>query len=77
LALTRSLTFLRIYGSGRDLLDFSDDDLKGPDLQLTAIQVKKLRREVQKLMAPPQHTRDDGSALDAHDMVRACMCWAI
>ena len=45
---------------GRDLLDFSDEDLKGSDLQLTAIQVKKLRRELQKLTAPPPLVSEDG-----------------
>jgi hypothetical protein len=47
---------------GRDLLDFSDDDLKGSDLALTAIQVKKLRRELQKLLAPPRMLSDDTAA---------------
>jgi hypothetical protein len=53
---------------GKDLLDFSDEDLKGDDLQLTAIQVKKLRRELQKLLAPPQLMGEDGSVgMEGHD----------
>jgi len=42
--------------SGKDLLDFSDEDLKGEDLQLTAIQVKKLRKELHKLLNPTQRS---------------------
>ena len=54
---------------GRDLLDFSDDDLKGSDLQLTAIQVKKLRRELQHLLAPPPMLGgDEGAGMDGHDV---------
>ena len=51
---------------GRDLIDCSDDDLKGPDLQLTAFQVKKLRRELHKIMSLPQLIIDDSAGLDGH-----------
>ena len=50
---------------GRDLIDCSDDDLKGPDLQLTAFQVKKLRRELHKTMNL-QLIIDDSAGLDGH-----------
>mmetsp|Transcript_49809 Transcript_49809/g.131076 ORF Transcript_49809/g.131076 Transcript_49809/m.131076 type:complete len:487 (+) Transcript_49809:75-1535(+) len=46
-------SFMRNGVSGKDLLDFTDEDLKGEDLQLTGIQVKKLRKEIEKLQTPP------------------------
>ena len=45
--------FMKNGVCGKDLLDFTDEDLKGEDLQLTAIQVKKLRKEIEKIHAPP------------------------
>jgi hypothetical protein len=45
--------FMKNGVCGKDLLEFSDEDLKGEDLQLTAIQVKKLRKEIEKIQAPP------------------------
>jgi hypothetical protein len=46
-------SFMKNGVCGKDLLDFTDEDLKGEDLQLTAIQVKKLRKEIEKIHAPP------------------------
>ena len=60
------------------LADFSDEDLKGADLQLTAIQVKKLRREIQKLLEPPRpytHSHHDGAGgLDSQDAAGGQVC---